>query len=79
MTKGQRSDFSFSLQQPEFLDQVSEIYISKNRFNQVESPITRDELKQMRRCLAWHAGQIAIELSAPGGPGVVQVLQRNSG
>ena len=49
---------------------VSEIYISKNRFKEVDSPITRDELKQMRSvlgCLAWHADQIAIELSAPVG------------
>ena len=70
VTIEQREDFSFTLQQPEFLEQVSEIYISKNRYKEVDSPITKDELKQMRSvlgCLAWHAGQIAIELSAPVG------------
>ena len=41
VTIEQRNDFSFALQQPEFLEQVSEIYISKNRFKEIDSPIQR--------------------------------------
>lgn len=64
----QREDFSFSLAQPSFLDQVSEIYIGKKRFGEKEASTTREEQLQLRSvlgCLSWHAGQLAMDLSAP--------------
>ena len=64
----QNSDYSFTLSQPSFLDQVSEIHLSKQRFKDKDLPSTQDEKKQMRSvlgCLSWHAGQLAKELSAP--------------
>ena len=66
----QRKDGSFSLQQPSFLDQVSEIYVGKQRHKELEDATTKDEQQQMRSvlgCLSWHAGQVAMELSAPVG------------
>ena len=70
VTIEQREDFSFSLSQPEFLDQVSEVFINKQRLREPEQLATEDEKKQLRSvlgCLAWHAGQLAMELSAPTG------------
>lgn len=70
VTIEQREDFSFSLSQPEFLDQVSEIFIAKQRLRDPEQLATEEEKKQLRSvlgCLAWHAGQLAMELSAPTG------------
>ena len=64
----QHPDYSFTLSQPSFLDQVSEIHLSKQRFKDKDLPSTQDEKKQMRSvlgCLSWHAGQLAMELSAP--------------
>jgi putative AlgH/UPF0301 family transcriptional regulator len=64
----QNSDYSFTLSQPSFLDQVSEIHLSKQRFKDKDLHSTQDEKKQMRSvlgCLSWHAGQLAMELSAP--------------
>ena len=66
----QRPDFSFSLSQPTFSDQVAEIHISKEKFKNREQKTTQDEKQQMRSilgCLSWHAGQLAMELSAPVG------------
>ena len=66
----QREDFSFKVSQPEFLEQVSEIYIPKQRSKDLEASASPEEQKQMRSvlgCLAWHAGQLAMELSAPTG------------
>lgn len=60
----------FILSQNEFLDQVEEIFIPKKRFDQREELITDGEKQQMRSvlgCLSWHAGQIAMDLSAPTG------------
>ena len=70
VTIEQRSDFSFQLSQREFLDQVSEIYLTKQMFKNPEDKATADEQQQMRSvlgCLAWHAGQLAMEWSAPTG------------
>lgn len=66
----QRQDGSFSLQQPSFLEQVSEVYVSKQRHKELEAYTTKEEQQQMRSvlgCLSWHAGQVAMELSAPVG------------
>ena len=60
----------FSLSQPEFLDQVEEIYIPKKRWTDKESAITADEKQQMRSvlgCLSWHGGQVALDLCASVG------------
>ncbi len=60
----------FLLSQNDFLDQVEEIFIPKKRYDQREEPITEGEKQQMRSvlgCLSWHAGQLAMDLSAPTG------------
>ena len=66
----QQPDYSFTLSQPSFLDQVSEIHLSKQRFKDKDLSASNDEKKQMRSvlgCLPWYAGQLAMELSAPVG------------
>jgi len=70
LTIEQKENCEFVLSQAEFLDEVSEIYISKKRFDEPDSPITESEKQQMRSvlgCLSWHSGQIAMEWSAPTG------------
>ena len=66
----QRDDFSFKISQPEFLEQVSEIFVPKQRSKDLEALASPEEQKQMRSvlgCSAWYARQLAMELSAPTG------------
>ena len=70
LTIQQKENFEFQLSQEDFLDDVSEIYIPKKRYDEPDSPITESEKQQMRSvlgCLSWHAGQLAMEWSAPTG------------
>ena len=58
----------FLLSQPEYLDTVSEIHVSRARWGQQESPITHQELQQLRSvlgALSWHANQVAPQWCAP--------------
>ena len=63
----QRADYSFTLKQPHYLDSTSEIYISKPRLQQPDAETTADEKSQMKSVLgslSWHAGQVAMNISA---------------
>ena len=62
VTIEQRDDFSFTLQQNEFLDQVSEILIPKNRFKDVDDKIRK---KTIEEC-TWMSGMAC----RPSGNGV---------
>ena len=58
----------FSLSQPDYLEAVSEIHVSKARWQQPESPINGLELQQLRSvlgALSWHASQVAPQWCAP--------------
>lgn len=61
---------SFSLSQPDYSEQIAEIFMTKKRWNETDSPATPSEKQQMRSVLgaiSWHAGQLAMDLSAPVG------------
>ena len=57
----------FHLSQPDYLDSLQEIQINRNRWKDLEAPVTPHELQQMRRILrglSWHASQVSPQLSA---------------
>ncbi|CAK9022417.1 unnamed protein product, partial [Durusdinium trenchii] len=64
---------------------VSEIYLTKQRFENPDDKATSDERQQMRSvlgCLAWHAGQLAMEWGAEtrtfSGSAVLEEVQQTS-
>ena len=57
----------FCLSQPDFLDNLDEIHVSRGRAKELESPINGHELHQLRSVLgglSWHANQVAPQLCA---------------
>ena len=61
---------SFWLSQPEYLDAISEIHVSRTRWNDLSAPVTQQELFQLRSvlgALSWHANQVAPQWSAAVG------------
>ena len=61
-------DNSFQLSQPEYLDGVDEIHVTRSRWNQTEAAVTPFEQQQLRSvlgALSWHSNQVAPYLSAP--------------
>ncbi|CAE7382440.1 unnamed protein product [Symbiodinium sp. KB8] len=64
----EQDDNGFALSQPDYLDAVSEIHVSRARWNDLEAPINATELHQLRSvlgALSWHATQVAPQWSAP--------------
>lgn len=60
----------FSLSQPDYSEQIAEIFMTKKRWNETDSTATPSEKHQMRSVLgaiSWHAGQLAMDLSASVG------------
>ena len=65
----QKENF-FLLSQPEYLDSISEIHVSRTRWNDPTAPVTAHELYQLRSvlgALSWHANQVAPQWSAAVG------------
>ena len=61
---------TFLLSQPEYLDAISEIHVSRSRWNELSSPVTQQEMYQLRSvlgALSWHANQVAPQWSAAVG------------
>ena len=61
---------SFLLSQPEYLDAISEIHVPRSRWNEISSPVTQQEMYQLRSvlgALSWHANQVAPQWSAAVG------------
>ena len=70
VTIQRQEDGGFLLTQPEYVNQIDEVFMSKKRWHEMESPATASERQQMRSvlgALSWHAGQLAMEMSAPVG------------
>ena len=64
------NDGGFTLTQPDFLDQVEEIFLSKQRMKETETAATEAERHQMRSILgslSWYASQTAMYLSSSVG------------
>ena len=60
-------DNSFQLSQPEYLDGVDDIHVSRSRWNQPDAALTAFEQQQIRSvlgALAWRSNQVAPYLSA---------------
>ena len=58
----------FLMSQPDYLETVTEIHVSRARWQHPESPVTAQELHQLRSvlgALSWHANQVAPQWSAP--------------
>ena len=57
----------FCLSQPDFLDNVTEITLSRQRSKELEAPVSGAEMHQLRSVLgglSWHANQVAPQLCA---------------
>ena len=66
----EQTDSGFALSQPEYLSAVTEIHVSRARWNDATAPVTQQELFQLRSvlgALSWHASQVAPVWSAPVG------------
>ena len=66
----EETEAGFELSQPEYLDAVSEVHVSKARWNDSSAPVTQHELYQLRSvlgALSWHANQVAPQWSAAVG------------
>ena len=64
----EQDENGFALSQPDYLDSVTEIHLSRARWNELEAPINNAELHQLRSvlgALSWHATQVAPQWSAP--------------
>ena len=70
VTIQRQTDGGFLLTQPEYVSQIDEVFLSKKRWHETDEAATPSEKQQMRSvlgALSWHAGQLAMELSAPVG------------
>ena len=66
----EQSEAGFALSQPEYLNTITEIHLSRARWNDPTAPVTPQELFQLRSvlgALSWHASQVAPVWSAPVG------------
>ena len=66
----EETDKGFTLSQPEYLENVDEIHVSRSRWNSPGAPVTPHELHQLRSvlgALSWVSTQVAPQLSAPTG------------
>ena len=64
----EQTESGFMLSQPDYLDTVDEIHVSRSRWNTPEAPVTPHELHQLRSvlgALSWTATQVAPQWSAP--------------
>ena len=58
----------FLLSQPDYLEAISEVHVSKARWQTPNAPISPQELHQLRSvlgALSWHANQVAPQWCAP--------------
>ena len=66
----EQNNDGFVLSQEHFLDDVQEIHLPSQRFQEQELPVTESERQQMRSvlgCLSWYAYQTGYHLSGPVG------------
>ena len=66
----EQTETGFMLSQPDYLNAVNEIHVTRPRWNDPSAPITPQELFQLRSvlgALSWHANQVAPVWSAPVG------------
>ncbi|CAE7847453.1 RE1 [Symbiodinium microadriaticum] len=72
----EQNNDGFVLSQEHFLDDVQEIHLPSQRFQEQELPVTESEQQQMRSvlgCLSWYAYQTGYHLSGPVGLMLSQV------
>ena len=77
----EQTDTGFALSQPEYLNAVTEIHVSRARWSDVTAPVTSQELFQLRSvlgALSWHEKSGGTELERSGRDAVVKDSQRNS-
>ena len=62
-----QKDSAFLLSQPEYLDSINEIHVSRTRWSDLSAPVTPHELYQLRSvlgALSWHATQVGVPVGS---------------
>ena len=63
----EQDEQGFKLSQPDYLDNINEIHVSRQRAQAPDSPINQQEMLQLRSvlgALSWHATQVAPQWSS---------------